>query len=66
MVRTKKVLETLEVGNVIDVKFAMDTTIANGKLVKFDERTIDVFVKGKTLLKPIGGIIYIRIQKKKG
>lgn len=64
-IRTKKVLESLEVGDVVDAKFAMDTKITNGRVVKFNEHTIDVSVKGKTLSEPIGNIIYIRIRKKK-
>ena len=64
-IRTKKVLESLDVGDVVDAKFVMDTKITNGRVVKFNEHTIDVSVKGKTLSEPIDNIIYIRIRKKK-
>ena len=64
-IRTKQVLETLAVGDVIDAKFVMDTEISNGRVVKLNEYRIDVPVKGKILSEPIGNILCMRVKKKK-
>ena len=64
-IRTKKALESLSVGDFVDVKFVMETEISNGKVVKLNDYTIDISVKGMTLSEPIENIIYIRVKKKK-
>ena len=43
----------------------METEISNGKVVKLNDYTIDISVKGMTLSEPIENIIYIRVKKKK-
>jgi len=64
-IRTKETLARLTVGDIVDVKFAMDVEISNGKVVKFENNGIDISVKGRTLSEPVSNIIYIKLKKRK-
>ena len=62
-IKTKDVLSTLKSGDFVDAKFIFEI-VANGEVKKINEYTIELMVdvngEKKTLIEPIGNIIYIK------